>query len=119
MAETGLALGTLRVVVCWHWAPGDVREWPLTLPSGSRVRDAIEQLSTTTGVPWAAVDAGLVGVWGRCAAGEQVLADGDRVEIYRPLTVDPKTARRERFKRQGTRGAGLFAKRRPGAKAGY
>lgn len=119
MAEPGQAGGTLRVVVCWHWAPGDVREWPLTVPPGSRVRDAIEQLASTTGVSWVAIDVGLVGVWGRPAAGEQVLADGDRVEIYRALTVDPKTARRERFKKQGTRGAGLFAKRRPGAKAGY
>ena len=29
-----------------------------------------------------------------------VLADGDRVEIYRPLQVDPKQARRARVKRK-------------------
>jgi len=33
--------------------------------------------------------------------------------------VDPKVARRERFARQGAKTAGLFAKRRAGAKAGY
>jgi hypothetical protein len=33
--------------------------------------------------------------------------------------VDPKVARRERFKKQGARGTGLFAKRRKGGKAGY
>ena len=44
---------------------------------------------------------------------------GDRVEIYRPLKVDPKVARRERFVRQGARATGLFARRRPGGKAGY
>jgi hypothetical protein len=37
----------------------------------------------------------------------------------RPLKVDPKEARRQRFVKQGTRGAGLFANRRPGAKPGY
>ena len=42
---------------------------------------------------------------------EQPLRDGDRVEIYRPLKVDPKVARRERFREQGARAAGLFAKR--------
>jgi putative ubiquitin-RnfH superfamily antitoxin RatB of RatAB toxin-antitoxin module len=47
------------------------------------------------------------------------LQDGDRLEVYRPLRVDPKVARRERFKGQGARTAGLFAKRRPGAKPGY
>jgi hypothetical protein len=41
------------------------------------------------------------------------------VEVYRGLLVDPKVARRERFKSQGSRGAGLFAKKRPGAKSGY
>jgi putative ubiquitin-RnfH superfamily antitoxin RatB of RatAB toxin-antitoxin module len=41
------------------------------------------------------------------------------VEIYRPLRVDPKVARRERFVKQGARTAGLFVKKRPGAKAGY
>jgi putative ubiquitin-RnfH superfamily antitoxin RatB of RatAB toxin-antitoxin module len=48
-----------------------------------------------------------------------VLVDGDRLEVYRPLTVDPKVARRQRFVRQGAKTAGLFAKKRPGAKAGY
>jgi sulfur carrier protein len=45
--------------------------------------------------------------------------EGDRVEVYRGLKVDPKVARRERFRSQGARAAGLFAKRRPGAKPGY
>jgi sulfur carrier protein len=47
------------------------------------------------------------------------LQDGDRLEWLRPLQVDPKVARRERFKRQGAKTAGLFAQRRQGAKAGY
>jgi uncharacterized protein len=48
-----------------------------------------------------------------------VLSDHDRLEIYRALQIDPKMARRERFKKQGAKSAGLFAKRRPGAKPGY
>ena len=59
------------------------------------------------------------GIWGRGAMPSQVLENGDRVELYRALRVDPKVARRERFKGQGSRGAGLFAKRRAGGKAGY
>jgi putative ubiquitin-RnfH superfamily antitoxin RatB of RatAB toxin-antitoxin module len=59
------------------------------------------------------------GIWGRKAGPRHLLREGDRVEIYRGLKVDPKVARRLRFARQGSRATGLFAKRRLGAKAGY
>ena len=66
-------------------------------------------------------DGHTVGIWGKKTNPSQVLEDQDRIEIYRPLKVDPKVARRERFQKQGakTKGAGLFAKRRVGGKAGY
>ena len=60
-----------------------------------------------------------LGVWGKKAKPEQLLRDHDRVEISRPLKVDPKVARRTRFAKQGAGAAGLFARKRPGAKAGY
>lgn len=60
-----------------------------------------------------------LGIWNHRAAAETMLREGDRVEIYRPLRVDPKVARRERFVGQGARSAGLFSRRRPGGKAGY
>jgi putative ubiquitin-RnfH superfamily antitoxin RatB of RatAB toxin-antitoxin module len=61
------------------------------------------------------------GVWGKKVGPAHVLSNNDRLEIYRALTVDPKVARRERFARQGAKkkAAGLFARRRAGAKAGY
>ena len=39
-----------------------------------------------------------VGVFGRVVALSEILSEGDRVEIYRPLAADPKSARRERVK---------------------
>jgi len=42
------------------------------------------------------IDLSAVGVFGRPATAGQVLNDGDRVEIYRRLAVDPKSARRAR-----------------------
>jgi uncharacterized protein len=60
-----------------------------------------------------------VALWSRKVGLAQVLRDGDRLELCRPLLVDPMVARRERFSSQGARGAGLFSKRRAGAKAGY
>jgi uncharacterized protein len=46
------------------------------------------------------IDAVRCGVWGRRCDLAHVLRDGDRVEIYRGLTVDPKEARRLRYKGQ-------------------
>lgn len=54
-------------------------------------------------------------VWGNKVSLDYQLCDGDRVEITRPLRVDPKVARRERFQRQGQRRAGLFSKSRNAA----
>jgi len=39
-----------------------------------------------------------LGIFGREVAGDQLLRDGDRVEIYRPLTANPKQARRRRVR---------------------
>ena len=58
-------------------------------------------------------------VWGKSVQTDTPLVQGDRLELLRPLLVDPKEARRLRFTQQGSRAAGLFAKRRQGAKAGY
>jgi putative ubiquitin-RnfH superfamily antitoxin RatB of RatAB toxin-antitoxin module len=41
-----------------------------------------------------------VGVFGKPATADQILEDGDRIEIYRPLAADPKVARRNRAKEQ-------------------
>lgn len=104
-------MGALRVTVSLSPGPRDVREWAVELAPGSRVADALQ----ACGLPRDAA----AGVWGRLCAPDQLLRDQDRVELYRPLQVDPKVARRERFRRQGARGAGLFSQRRPGAKQGY
>lgn len=47
-----------------------------------------------------------VGIWGRVMPLSQPLRDKDRVEIYRPLTVDPKEARRLRYRDHKERKAG-------------
>lgn len=109
----------LRVEVVYAPAPRTVHTCALELPPGSTVLDAIRASGLLQGLDASAVDALSAGVWGRKQPLGHVLRDGDRVELYRGLRVDPKVARRERFARQGARGTGLFAKRRPGAKPGY
>lgn len=105
--------------MCWSPAPRQVLEWAVELAEGGTVRDALvaSGVGAAAGVrDFTQVD---TGIWGRRCRGEQLVREGDRVEVYRPLKVDPKVARRERFRRQGARAAGLFAQRRPGAKPGY
>lgn len=109
----------LAVVVAWSPAAREVIEKQLELPAGATVRQAL----LDAGVPQDPSLGGFghlaIGVWGRKASLDQPLRDQDRVETYRALEVDPKVARRERFRAQGARGTGLFARRRPGGKAGY
>lgn len=110
-----LPAALLRVTVSASLAPREVREWQLMLPVGATMADALQ----AAGLGEAHLAGLAVGIWGREAPLQSPLADGDRVECCRPLTVDPKVARRQRFARQGARTAGLFATRRPGAKPGY
>lgn len=109
----------LRITVAYAPAPRQVIERELRLAAGCTARDALQASGLLADCPELQNVPLDVGVWGRPCTPGQVLEEGDRLEIYRPLRVDPKVARRERFKGQGARTAGLFARRRPGAKAGY
>jgi putative ubiquitin-RnfH superfamily antitoxin RatB of RatAB toxin-antitoxin module len=96
-----------------------VQQWKLVLEVGATVADAVQRSGVLAPLTAVQVEGLEWGIWGRKVSHSQVLRDGDRVELYRALLVDPKVARRERFVRQGAKTAGLFAKRRVGAKAGY
>ena len=109
----------IHVTVLYSPAPRQVCEWALEVTPGATVLQALEASGLLAEVPHADLGSAVVGVWGRPAVLEQPLRDRDRVEIYRPLKVDPKLARRQRFGQQGARATGLFAKKRAGAKPGY
>ena len=124
MAETALQQSpAMRVSLVYAPAARQCHELEIVLASPGTVVQAIQAsgwLQSMAGLS-AQLASGVLncGVWGEKVALEHLLKDGDRVEIYRALKVDPKEARRLRFSQQGARSAGLFAKRRPGAKPGY
>ena len=110
---------TLCIALVFAPQARTVLEKTVRLPYGSTVRDAV----LATG--WQSrpevrelIEKGheaaqlSCGIWSKPCALSQVLQEGDRVELYRSLLVDPKVARRERFARQGSRTAGLFARKR-------
>ena len=111
--------GSLSVTVAASIGPRQVVEVVMHLPQGSSVADALLACGKLDAFHGVDLSVMTTGVWGRKSDAQQALQDGDRVEFYRPLKVDPKTARRERFARQGARSTGLFAKRRSGGKPGY
>ncbi len=103
----------LKVQVVWADASAAVQERAVALPEGACLQDALD----ACGLQLTASQS--CGVWGRSKPLDCALQEGDRVELYQPLKVDPKVARRERFAKQGARSAGLFASRRTHSKAGY
>jgi putative ubiquitin-RnfH superfamily antitoxin RatB of RatAB toxin-antitoxin module len=109
----------MNIVLVYSPAPREVREWALVLPPGCTVAQAIESSGILAACPELASGKLALGIWGRKTSLKQVLQAQDRLEIYRPLRVDPKVARRERFSSQGVKKSGLFARKRAGAKAGY
>jgi putative ubiquitin-RnfH superfamily antitoxin RatB of RatAB toxin-antitoxin module len=96
----------------------DLYEWQTE--EKATVESALKFLSTQS-EPFAAQSSldWQTAVWGKPVEPSHLLKDGDRLEVLRSLRVDPKVARRERFQKQGAKTAGLFAKRRAGAKPGY
>ena len=68
----------------------------LTVAAGSTVSEAIARSGMGAKHPEVDWNAVTVGIYGEKVTGSTVLKDHDRIEIYRPLTADPKQARRNR-----------------------
>lgn len=89
----------LHVEVAYSPAAGQTRCVVLRLPAGATLQQAIE----ASGLSGLRRDDGalVAGIWGHIQPATMPLRDHDRVEVYRPLQVDPKEARRIRYKARG------------------
>lgn len=119
MANESGAGALVTVTVVYSAAPRTVQELVMQFPSGCLVSAALALAAPQLGIGTVQMQELGIGIWGGKVGLQHTLHDADRLELYRPLTVDPKVARRERFVRQGAKSAGLFAKRRANSKAGY
>ncbi len=86
----------LAVEVLYCARPGHTDSVHLQLPQGSSLGAAL-QASGLLARYGLQMDELSVGVWTRVQPVQTLLRDRDRVEIYRPLQVDPKEARRQRY----------------------
>lgn len=66
----------------------------INVPEGSTIQDAINQSGILEMFPDIDLNTQKVGIFGKIAKLDKVLAEGDRVEIYRPITADPETVER-------------------------
>jgi uncharacterized protein len=64
--------------------------------AGSTVRDALVLAALEVSMPDADWDEKRLAIFGVAAHMETLLHDGDRIELLRPLQIDPKEARRKR-----------------------
>lgn len=87
---------TLAVEVAYA-LPDRQRILQIEVTPGTTALEAVRQSAIEQEFPGLVVDeASALGIFGQAVKATQVLENGDRVEIYRPLLIDPKEVRRAR-----------------------
>jgi uncharacterized protein len=77
--------------------------WSVELPGAASIADALAAARASAarageeaGIPWSSA---AIGIFGEPRTREDICADGDRIELYRPLRADPRERRRQRVQR--------------------
>ena len=91
-----MAEHTFTVEVVYAGPKSWIQRRRVELRAGSTVMQAIEASGMELSLPAGAIDPTRLGIFGRKVAPDQLVRGGDRIEIYRPLTLDPMEARRRR-----------------------
>jgi len=89
-----------RVEVAYSPRPGEVDVCEIVLGPDATILRALHDSGVLRRHPEIDLGALAVGVWGEVLSLSTPLRDGDRVEVYRPLAIDPKEARRQRYRKQ-------------------
>lgn len=72
----------------------------MTVVEGTTVREATLKSGLEVEFPELDLQQLPLGIFGKAVKDETVLRDGDRIEVYRPLLIDPKEARRKRAEQE-------------------
>jgi uncharacterized protein len=94
------AASAVKVQVSYSPAPRQVDQVDVDLPAGSRVADALRASGLIERHGLDVAEGLSVGIWGKARPLDAPVREADRIEIYRGLTVDPKEARRQRYRKQ-------------------
>ena len=89
---------TVKIEVCYatNYSQNIIQ---LELPEGSNIKTAIIISGILNLFPEIDLTRNKIGIFSKIKKLTDILQSGDRVEIYRPLLIDPKEARRARAKR--------------------
>jgi hypothetical protein len=98
-----MATGEIDIEVVYA-LPDEQALVALTVPAGTTAGQAVARSGLAERYPDMDPSTHGLGIFGRRVEADTPLSDGDRVEIYRPLQVDPKAQRRERARQQRRRG---------------
>ncbi len=92
MADAGI------MVEVAYALPDKQRIIRLAVPQGTSMLEAVSLSRIAEHFPGLDVENGAMGIFGKTVASpaQRVLLDGERVEIYRPLIIDPKEVRKQR-----------------------
>lgn len=100
----------MRIELVWSPGPGDVQHRWLELAEGATLEAALRGCADFMAAHALPLETLRIGIWGRVRPLSTPLRERDRIEVYRPLTVDPKEARRQRYAKRGER---IVSRHRP------
>lgn len=89
----------MRIEVAYA-GPQEIFLREVLLQPGATVAVALQACDLQRAVPGLDLDSSPVGIHGRKVRRDHALRDGDRVEVYRALRIDPMQARRLRAARR-------------------
>ena len=98
-ADIPIMTDILNIQVAYSPGPEVVDRVQLSLPAGSTLGDALTASGLLQRHALGPMEGLVLGVWAKIRPLDHPLREGDRVEVYRPLRVDPKEARRQRYKK--------------------
>lgn len=87
--------GVVRVEVAYA-RPDKQLLVSLDVPPGTTLIEAVRQSGILREFPDLELERATLGVFGKIRPANTIVSDDDRIEIYRPLLIDPKQARRKR-----------------------
>ena len=96
MAVASKSGGNVTIEVAYAASEREQAVVLFDIPAGSTVEHAIRASGILHRFSHIDLSADAVGIFGQRASLQDTVSNGDRVEIYRPLVVDPKQARRRR-----------------------
>lgn len=99
------SLTYITVDLVYAIKPREALVLSLQVPEGSTVAQVLDYSQLAKKYPSWKVEAPSMGIWGKPCLREDIVKNGDRVEVYRPLVVDPQVSRKQRAQKQQERKA--------------